>query len=95
MKLDVSQITTIDKSESIVEKQENYNMEIQSIRAIGIAKGICGILVIICLITGILYMIKSKKTKLKKILIGIIIIVIPFIIMWILNVIQFRMLLNI
>ena len=65
------------------------------IRIIGLMQGICSFSIIIGLVIGIIYMIKSKKTKGKRILIGAIIIIIPFILNWILNRIKFNMLLNI
>lgn len=57
-------------------------------------QGLCSLLIIVGLIVGIIYMIKSKKTKGKRILIGAIIIVVPFILNWILNIVKFNMLLN-
>ena len=73
---------------SIVEKS------VMEFRVIGVLQGICLLFIIIGLIVGILYMIKSKKTRGKKVLIGIVIIVVPFIIYFILNIIQFNMALN-
>ena len=61
---------------------------------IGLLQGFSSLLIIIGLIVGIIYMIKSKKTKGKRILIGSIIIVVPFILSWILNIVKMNMLLN-
>lgn len=80
---------TINDTSAIVSKSD------MGVRVIGLLKGVCSLLIIIGLIVGILYMIKSKKTKGKKILIGVIIILVPFILYFILNIIQFNMLLNI
>lgn len=52
------------------------------------------ILIIVCLIIGIIYMVKSKKVKKKKNIIGALIIIIPWIIMAILKAITFYMKLN-
>ena len=65
-----------------------------SVKIIGLMQGLCSLLIIVGLIVGIIYMIKSKKTKGKKFLIGAIIIVVPFILNWILNIVKFNMLLN-
>ena len=56
---------------------------------------ICPLFIIIGLIAGILYMIKSKKTEGKKNLIGVIIIVTPFILYFILTIISLYMTVNI
>ena len=70
------------------------NQSAMGVRIIGLLQGFSSLLIIICLIVGIIYMIKSKKTKGKRILIGSIIIVVPFIISWILNIVKMNMLLN-
>ena len=59
-----------------------------------VMQGISSVLIIAGLIAGIVYMIKSQKPNKQKILIGVAIIVVPFIIRWILNMISFKMLLN-
>ena len=43
-------------------------------------------LMVVALAIGIIYMIKSKKSKVTRAIIGTIIIIIPAIIMWLLNV---------
>ncbi len=80
---------TINDTSAIVSKSD------MGVRVIGLFQSICSLLIIIGLIVGILYMIKSKKTKGKKILIGVIIILVPFILYFILNIIRFNMILNI
>ena len=64
------------------------------IRVIGLMKGICSLLIIVGLIVGIIYMIKSKKATWKKFLIGGAIILVPFIINLILSMVKFNMALN-
>ena len=79
---------TLNDTSAIVSKS------MMGVRIIGLLQGICSLLIIIGLIVGILYMIKSKKTKSKRIFIGIVIIVVPFILYFILNIIKFNMVLN-
>lgn len=81
-------ISTIQGSQSVVQVD-------MGIRVIGLMQGICSLLIILALIVGIIYIIKSKKTIWKKILIGAVIILVPFIINWILSMIKFNMLLNV
>ena len=66
----------------------------QSTIIIGLMQGLCSLLMIVGLIVGIIYMIKSKKTKGKRILIGVMIIVVPFILNWILSIVKVNMLLS-
>ena len=64
------------------------------IRFIGLMQGICSLLIIIGIIAGIIYIIKSRKILWKKILIGAVIILLPIIINWILSLVKFNMLLG-
>ena len=73
---------------------EGISQNVMNVRIIGLMQGICSLLIIVGLIVGIVYMIKSKKTIWKKILIGAIIILIPIILNCILGVVKFNMLLN-
>lgn len=61
---------------------------------IGILSVLSSFLIIAGFVIGIIYMIKSKKSKGKRILIGIVIIVVPFIINFILNIVKYRMILS-
>jgi len=66
----------------------------KAVKTTAVMQGISSVLIIAGLIAGIVYMIKSQKPNKQKILIGVVIIVVPFIIRWILNMISFKMLLN-
>ena len=66
----------------------------KAVKTTAVMQGISSVLIIAGLIAGIVYMIKSQKPNKQKILIGVVIIVVPFIIRWILNIISFKMLLN-
>ena len=79
---------TMNDTSAIVSKS------MMNARIIGLMQGFCSLLMIVGLIVGIIYMIKSKKTKWKKFLIGAIIIVVPFILNLILNMVKFNMLSN-
>lgn len=68
---------------------------------IGLLQGVCSILCIIGLIVGIIYMVigiiymvKSKKSFKNKIIIGLVIIIVPFILTGIVHLIKFNMLVN-
>ena len=61
---------------------------------IGILSVLSSFLIIAGFVIGIIYIIKSKKSKGKRILIGIVIIVVPFIINFILNIVKYRMILS-
>lgn len=65
------------------------------IKVIGLMQSCCSLLMIVGIIVGIIYMIKSKKTKGIRILIGAIIIVVPFILNWILGIVKLNMILNV
>ncbi len=60
-------------------------------RVLGMIQGFCSLLCLLGIIIGIIFMVKSKKTKGKRILFGLLIMAIPFIIYWIVNIIRFRM----
>jgi len=61
---------------------------------IGVIQGVCSLFIVIGFIVGIIYMIKSKKTKEKRLLIGTIIITAPLILYWILCIVRFYMSIN-
>ena len=86
--------SVIQGSQSVTDTSSVVSQSMMGIRVVGLLQGFCSLLIIIGLIVGIIYMIKSKKTKGKRILIGAIIIVVPFILNWILVIIKFKMLLN-
>lgn len=73
---------------------EGISKNVQNVRIIGLMQGICSLLIIVGIIVGIVYMIKSKKTTWKRILIGAIIILVPIILNYILNIIKLNMLLS-
>lgn len=81
-------------TESIANASTMANESVMKLRVIGLMQSFCFLLIIIGLIVGTIYIMKSKKTKVKRILIGSIIILIPFIINWILNLVKLNMLLN-
>lgn len=85
----------MQSTQSIAEKSAVASESIMGVRIIGLMQGFCSLLIIVGLIVGIIYMIKSKKTKGKRILIGTIIIVVPFILNWILAIVKIKVLLNI
>ncbi len=85
----------MQSTQSIAEKSEVVSESIRGARIIGLMQGFCSLLIIVGLIVGIIYMIKSKKTKGKRILIGTIIIVVPFILNWILAIVKIKVLLNV
>lgn len=62
---------------------------------ISLFQSLSSILIIIGLIVGIIYMIKSKKDTGKKILIGCIIIAVPIIVYIILTIVKTNMLLSV
>jgi hypothetical protein len=86
--------TVITSAQSMAETGVIANEGMMGIKIIGLMQSFCSLLIIVGLIVGIIYMIKSKKTKEKRILVGAIIIIVPFILKWILNIIRFNMLLN-
>jgi len=85
---------TIQSTQSVGEASTMINQVDMGIRVIGLIQVICSLLIIVGLIVGVIYMIKSKKTAWKKILIGAVIIVVPVVLFWILNIVKANMLLN-
>lgn len=86
--------SVMQSTQSMADTSAMVSESMMGVRIIGLMQGLCSLLIIVGLIVGIIYMIKSKKTKGKRILIGAIIIVVPFILNWILNIVKFNMLLN-
>lgn len=86
--------SVMQSTPSMTDTSAIVSESMMGVRIIGLMQGLCTLLIIVGLIVGIIYMIKSKKTKGKRILIGAIIIVVPFILNWILNIVKFNMLLN-
>lgn len=86
--------SVMQSTQSTTDTSAMVSGSMMGVRIIGLMQGFCSLLIIVGLIIGIIYMIKSKKTKGKRILIGAIIIVVPFIINWILNIVKFNMLMN-
>ena len=86
--------SVMQSTPSMTDTRAIVSESMMGVRIIGLMQGLCTLLIIVGLIVGIIYMIKSKKTKGKRILIGAIIIVVPFILNWILNIVKFNMLLN-
>ena len=70
------------------------NQSAMGVKIIGLMQGFSSLLIIISLIVGIIFMVKSKRTKGKRILIGSIIIVVPFILNWIISIVKMNILLN-
>ena len=89
MAIRVDQIKT-PSAESFDNTSAFASESMRGAQIIGIMQGFCSLLIIIGLIVGIIYMIKSKKTKGKRILIGGIIIIIPIILNLILNIVRFN-----
>lgn len=87
-----SQASVMQSTQSIADTSAIVSKSIMGVKIIEL---FCSLLIIVGLIVGIMYMIKSKKTKGKRIFIGAIFIVVPFILNWILNIVKFNMLLNI
>lgn len=85
----------MQSTQSIANTNSIVSENMMGVRIIGLMQSLCYLLIIAGLIVGIIYMIKSKKTKWKRIFIGVIIIVVPFILYWILNIVQFNMSLNV
>ena len=90
----VNDITPLIPAQSIDNTNTIANESMMSVKIIGVMQSFCSLLIIIGLIVGIIYMIKSKKTKGKRILIGVIIIIVPIVLNWILNIVRFTMLLK-
>ena len=86
--------SVMQSTQSITDTSAIVSESMMGVKIIGLMQGFCSLLIIVGLIVGIIYMIKSKKTKGKRILIGAIIIVVPFILNWILSIIKVNMLLN-
>ena len=86
--------SVMQSTQSIANTNSIVSENMMGVRIIGLMQSLCYLLIIAGLIVGIIYMIKSKKTKWKRIFIGVIIIVVPFILYWILNIVQFNMSLN-
>lgn len=86
--------SVMQSTPSLTDTSAIVSESMMGVRIIGLMQGLCTLLIIVGLIVGIIYMIKSKKTKGKRILIGAIIIVVPFILNWVLNIVKFNMLLN-
>lgn len=84
-------VDTLASTQSTVSANEVVS---KAVKTTAVMQGISSVLIIAGLIAGIVYMIKSQKPNKQKILIGVVIIVVPFIIRWILNMISFKMLLN-
>lgn len=84
----------IQSTQSAANTSSIVNESMMGVRIIGLVQAFCSLLIIVGLIVGIIYMIKSKKTKGKRILIGAVIIVVPFILNWILGIVKINMLLN-
>ena len=82
-------------TQAINNMHTTVNQSLFGIRIIGLVQGVFSILCIIGLVIGIIYIAKSKKTFKKKIIIGLVIIIVPFILTGILYLIQFNMLINI
>lgn len=82
----------IQSTQSLTDTSTIVSNSMMGIRIIGLMQVICSILIIIGLIVSIVYIIKSKKTLWKKILIGSIIILLPIIINLGLNLLKFNML---
>lgn len=81
--------SVMQSTQSIADASKIASQSMMSIRIIGLMQSICSLLIIVGLIVGIIYMIKSKKNKGKKFLIGVIIIVVPFILNLILGIVKF------
>lgn len=90
----VNDITPLMPAQSIDNTNAIANESMMSVKIIGVMQSFCSLLIIIGLIVGIIYMIKSKKTKGKRILIGVIIIIVPIVLNWILNIVRFTVLLK-
>lgn len=90
-----SPTTTIQNTQTVEDASTMISQANMGIRVISLMQGVCSLLIIIGLIVGVIYMIKSKKNAWKKILIGVVIILVPFIINLILSMIKFNMLLNV
>lgn len=86
--------SVMQSTQSVANTSTMVSESIISVRIIGLLQVLCYLFIIVGLIIGIIYMIKSKKTKGKRFFIGAIIIVVPFILNWILNIVKFNMLLN-
>lgn len=86
--------SVMQNTQSITDTSSLVSKNMMGVRIIGLMQGLCYLLIVIGLIVGIIYMIKSKKTIWKRILIGTIIIVIPFILTWVLNIVKLNILLN-
>lgn len=84
----------VSASPSMIDSSAMVSQSAMWIRLIGTMQSFCSLFIIVGLIVGIIYMIKSQKTKGKKILIGAIIIGVPVILHFILNIVKFTMLLN-
>ena len=82
-------------TQAINNMDTTVNQSLFGIRIIGLLQGVFSILCIIGLVIGIIYIAKSKKNFKKKIIIGLVIIIVPFILTGILYLIQFNMLINI
>ena len=85
----------MQSTQAINNMNTTVNRSLLGIRIIGLLQGVCSILCIIGLIVGIIYIVKSKKTFKKKLIIGLVIIIVPFILTGILYLIKFNMLVNI
>lgn len=88
-------MSVMQSTQTMTDTSEIVSKNMMDVRIIGLIQGFCSLLIIVGLIVGIIYMIKSKKTRWKKNLIGTIIIVVPVILNLILYIVKFNMLLNI
>lgn len=79
---DVIQVTEVANDVSTVTNQNDTG-----IRIIGLNRGFSFLIIVVGLIVGIRYMIKNKKTKAKRIIVGTVIIIASFIFAWIIPVI--------
>lgn len=86
----VNDITPLMPAQSIDNTSAIARESMRGVKIIGVMQGFCSLLIIIGLIVGIIYMIKSKKTKGKRIIIGFIIIIVPVILNCILNIVRFN-----
>lgn len=86
--------SVMQSTQSITDTSAIVSESMMGVRIIGLMQSFCSLLIVVGLIVGIIYMIKSKKTKGKRILIGAIIIVVPFIVSWILNIVKLNMMLS-
>ena len=61
----------MQSTQSIANTNSIVSENMMGVRIIGLMQSLCYLLIIAGLIVGIIYMIKSKKTKWKRIFIGV------------------------